>query len=144
MWSGYFRVPQGLTDWHTRQAQKTVESVTHTFEAGNFEFAVPIESYATLEYFYAGPLKINTVSSYIFVAVLAIMSIMIFAIITTFPRFWFYVGTGLLVLFIVSMRLDVLGLFGQRNFIATIVYSCHFLFRLAFISMLSTLQQTSR
>lgn len=121
MWSGYFRVPQGLTDWHTHQAQKTVESITHTFEVGNVEFAVPIESYATVEYFYAGPLKINTLSSYIFVAVLATMSILIFAVITTFSRFWYYVGTGLLVLFIVSMRLDVLELFGQRNFIATLV-----------------------
>lgn len=120
MWSGYFRVPQGLTDWHTHQAQKTVESVTHTFEIGNFEFAVPIESYATVEYFYAGPLKIDTLSSYIFVAMLASMSILLFAVITTFSRFWYYVGTGLLVLFIVSMRLDVLALFGQRNFIATI------------------------
>jgi hypothetical protein len=121
MWSGYFRVPQGLTDWHTQQVQKTVEGVTHTFEAGNFEFAVPIESYSTLEYFYAGPLKIDIISSYIFVAVLAFMSILIFAVITTFSRFWYYVGTGLLVLFIVSMRLDVLELFGQRNFIATII-----------------------
>jgi hypothetical protein len=120
MWSGYFLVPEGLTEWHTHQAQKTVESVTHTFESGNFEFAVPIESYSILEYFYAGPLQINTVSSYIGVVVLAIMSILIFAVITTFQRFWYYVGTGLLVLFIVSMRLDVLELFGQRNFIPTI------------------------
>jgi hypothetical protein len=121
LWSGYFRVPQGLTEWHTHQAQKTVESVTHTFETGNFEFAVPIESYTTLEYFYAGPLTISTLSSYIFVAVLALMSILIFAVITTFSRFWYYVGTGLLILFIVSMRLDVLALFGERNFIATII-----------------------
>ncbi len=121
MWSGYFRVPQGLTDWHTQQAQKTVEGITHTFETGNFEFAVPVESYSTLEYFYAGPLKINTISSYIFVAVLAFMSILMFAVITTFSRFWYYVGTGLFVLFIVSMRLDVLELFGQRNFIAAII-----------------------
>lgn len=121
MWSGYFRVPEGLTEWHTHQVQKTVESITHTFESGNFEFAVPIESYATLEYFYAGPLQINTISPYIGVAVLAVMVILLFSVITTFPRFWYYVGTGLFVLFIVSLRLDVLELFGQRNFIATIV-----------------------
>lgn len=121
MWSGYFRVPQGLTEWHTQQAQKTADGITHTFEVGNFEFAVPIESYTTLEYFYAGPLQVDTLSSYILVAVLALMSILLFAIITTLPRFWYYVGTGLFVLFIVSMRLDVLELFGYRNFVATLI-----------------------
>lgn len=121
MWSGYFRVPQGLMEWHTQSAQKTIESVSHTFETGNFEFVVPIDSYSTVEYFYAGPLRINPLSSYIFIVVLALMSILIFAVITTLPRFWYYVGTGLFVLFIVSIRLDVLELFGQRNFIVPIV-----------------------
>ncbi len=121
MWSGYFRVPQGITDLEIQETQKNIESITHTFEVGNFEFAVPIESYATLEYFYAGPLKINILISYVFVGVLALMSILLFSVITTLPRFWYYVGTGLFVLFIVSMRLDVLELFGQRSFIATIV-----------------------
>ena len=120
LWIGYLNVPQGLTDWHTHQVQKTVEGVTHTFEAGNFEFAIPIDSYITTEYFSAGPLKMSPVSSYIFVVVLAIMSIFLFTIITTLTRFWYYVGTGLFVLFIVSIRLDVLELFGQQNFIATI------------------------
>lgn len=121
LWGGYLNVPQGLTDWHTHPVQKTVEGITHTFEVGNFEFAVPIDSFTTTEYFYAGPLKLSSVSSYIFVVVFATMSILLFSIITTLPRFWYYVGTGLFVLFIVSIRLDVLELFGQRNFIATIV-----------------------
>lgn len=127
MWSGYFRVPQGLTDWNTYQNQKTIEDVTHVFEVGNFEFAVPIEMYSTLEYFNAGPLKINTTVSYLFTGVLAIMGIFLFSIITTLPRFWYYVGTGLFILFIVSLRLDVLEIFGQRNFIPAIVTSIIFI-----------------
>lgn len=126
MWSGYFNVPQGLTDWSTYQNQKTIDDVTHVFEVGNFEFAVPIEMYSTLEYFHAGPLKINTFASYVFVAVIAIMGIFLFTIITTLPRFWYYVGTGLFILFIISMRLDVLEIFGQRNFIPAIATSIVF------------------
>lgn len=121
LWAGYFQVPEGLTAWHTHQAQKTAEGITHTFEVGNFEFAVPIESYSTLEYFYAGPLQVNPFNGYILTGVLAFISVLLFAVITTLPRFWYYVGTGLMILFIVSMRLDVLELFGQRNFMATLV-----------------------
>lgn len=126
MWSGYFRVPQGLTDWNTYQNQKTIEDVTHVFEVGNFEFAVPIDMYSTLEYFNAGPLKINATVSYVFAGVLSLMGIFLFSIITALPRFWYYVGTGLFILFIVSLRLDVLEIFGQRNFIPAIVTSMVF------------------
>ena len=121
MWSGYFRAPEGLMDWNINQSQKTVERVAHTFEVGNFEFVVPIESYATLEYFNAGPLQINTLGSYVMIAVLIAVSLLLLTIITTLPRFWYFIGTGLFVLFIVSLRLDVLELFGDRNFIPTLV-----------------------
>lgn len=126
LWSGYFRVPQGLTDWNIYQNQKTIEDVTHVFEVGNFEFAVPIEMYSTVEYFNAGPLKINTTVSYLFAGVIAVLGIFLFTIITTLPRFWYYVGTGLFILFIVSLRLDVLEIFGQRNFTPAIVTSAVF------------------
>lgn len=121
MWMGYFSVPQGLTEWDVYQNQKTVERIAHTFEVGNFEFAVPIESYATLEYFHAGPLKITTTGSYVFVGIIVLMSILLLSVITTLPRFSYYVGTGLFILFLVSMRLDVLELFGYRNYIPTII-----------------------
>lgn len=126
MWAGYLRAPQNLTEWTTYQDQQNVESIAHTFEVGNFEFVVPIESYSTFEYFHAGPLKISTAGSYLLLALLALMSIIIFAVITTLPRFWYYVGTGLFVLFLVSIRLDVLSLFGQRNFLPVITVSVIF------------------
>ncbi|MFN8335496.1 MAG: hypothetical protein U0U09_10235 [Cyclobacteriaceae bacterium] len=127
MWAGYFRAPQNLTEWTTYQDQQTVESVSHTFEVGNFEFAVPIDSYTTFEYFNAGPLQVSTSAAYIFVAILALTSVLLFAIITTLPRFSYYVGTGLFILFLVSMRLDVLDIFGERNFLPVIATAIVFI-----------------
>lgn len=127
LWAGYFRAPQGLTAWNTYQDQQTVESISHTFDVGNFEFVVPIDSYTTFEYYHAGPLQVSTTTSYIFVAVLALMSMVLLTVITTLPRFWYYTGVGLFVLFLVSMRLDVLGLFGQRNFTPVIVTAVVFI-----------------
>lgn len=127
LWAGYFRAPQGLTAWNTYQDQQNIESISHTFDVGNFEFVVPIDSYTTFEYYHAGPLQVSTTTYYIFVAVLALMSIVLLTVITTLPRFWYYTGVGLFVLFLVSMRLDVLGLFGQRNFTPVIVTAVVFI-----------------
>lgn len=127
LWAGYFRAPQGLTAWNTYQDQQNIESISHTFDVGNFEFVVPIDSYTTFEYYHAGPLQVSTTTSYIFVAVLALMSMVLLTVITTLPRFWYYTGVGLFVLFLVSMRLDVLGLFGQRNFTPVIVTAVVFI-----------------
>ncbi|MBL7832976.1 MAG: hypothetical protein JNK18_03440 [Cyclobacteriaceae bacterium] len=127
LWAGYFRAPQGLTAWNTYQDQQTIESISHTFDVGNFEFVVPIDSYTTFEYYHAGPLQVSTTTSYIFVAVLALMSMVLLTVITTLPRFWYYTGVGLFALFLVSMRLDVLGLFGQRNFTPVIVTAVVFI-----------------
>jgi hypothetical protein len=120
LWYGYFQAPEKLTDWNKYQEQKTRESISHVFEVGNFEFVIPIDSYTTFEYFNAGPLHISTLPSRIFVITLILMGILLFTVITTFSRFWYFVGTGLFILFIVSLRLDVLELFGYRNLMATI------------------------
>jgi hypothetical protein len=121
MWYGYLQAPEGLTEWNKYQEQKTSESISHVFEVGNFEFVVPIDSYSTFEYFNAGPLQVKTLPSYVFVITIILMSILLFSVITTFSRFWYFVGTGLFILFIVSLRLDVLELFGARNQLATLV-----------------------
>lgn len=124
LWYGYTQGPEALVQWDKYQNQKTVEGVTHVFEVGNFELAVPIESYITLEYFNAGALQPNTTASYIFVVVLVLGSLILFTVISTLPRFWYYVGTGLFILFIVSLRLEVLELFGARNQLTTLATVC--------------------
>lgn len=121
MWIGYFRAPQDLMQWNTYQDQQNIESIDHTFEAGNFEFVVPIDSFTTFEYFNAGPLEINPTIAYVFLVLLALVSVVLLTVITTLPRFWYYVGIGLFILFLVSVRLDVLSIFGQRNFTPVIL-----------------------
>lgn len=124
LWYGYVQGPGALVQWDKYQNQKTIEGVTHVFEAGNFEFAVPIESYLTLEYFHGGALKPNTTASYIFVVMLIACSLVLFTVISTLPKFWYYVGTGLFILYIVSLRLEVLELFGVRNQLTTLATVC--------------------
>ncbi|NJM26627.1 MAG: hypothetical protein HC859_15280 [Bacteroidia bacterium] len=48
-------------------------------------------------------------------------AVVLLTVVSTLDRFWFLAGMGLFILFVVSLRLEVLSLFGQRNIIPTIV-----------------------
>jgi hypothetical protein len=115
MWVGYFSGTESVIPWQKVYDQKPIETVAHTFQVGNFEFSVPIESYLTFQYFNGGRVVPNTTASYVFLGVLMLSCILLLATITTFKRFWFFIGTGLFILFIVSLRLEVLRMFGVLN-----------------------------
>jgi Flp pilus assembly protein TadD len=112
LWYSYFVSTEAVIHWEKFHDQQTIETTSHTFQVGNFEFSVPIESYLSYEYFNGSGLEPNIFASYSFVAILIVASMVLLSIITTFEKFWYFVGTGLFILFIVSLRLDVLRLFG--------------------------------
>jgi len=112
LWYSYFMNTDAVIHWEKFHDQQTIETTSHTFQVGNFEFSVPIESYLSYEYFNGSNLEPNIFAQYAFVAMLVLASIVLLSVITTFERFWYFVGTGLFILFVVSLRLDVLRLFG--------------------------------
>ncbi len=124
LWYSYFVSTEAVIHWEKFHDQQTIETTSHTFQVGNFEFSVPIESYLSYEYFNGSSLEPNVFALYAFVAMLVIASIVLLSVITTFEKFWYFIGTGLFILFVVSLRLDVLRLFGltwQWTTIATLI-----------------------
>ncbi len=124
LWFSYFKGADAVIHWQKFHDQKTIETVSHTFQVGTFEFAIPIESYITFEYFNGSNLAPNTFAFHAFVLMLALASVVLLAVITTFERFWYFVGAGLFILFIASLRLEVLhlfGLIGQWTTIGTLI-----------------------
>ena len=115
LWYNYFVGADAVIHWQKFHDQKTVETVSHTFQVGNFEFAIPIESYLTFEYFNGSSLEPNTFALHVFVLMLALASVVLLAVITTLKRFWYFIGTGLFILFIASLQLDVVHLFGSTG-----------------------------
>src|SRR5690349_22320258 len=112
VWFNYFVGTDAVIHWLKFHHQQTVETVSHSFQVGNFELSIPIESYITFEYFNGSSLEPNVFISNAFVLLLALAATVLLTVITTFERFWYFVGTGLFILFIVSLRLEVLHLFG--------------------------------
>jgi hypothetical protein len=124
LWFSYFIDTDAVLHWEKFQDQETIETVSHSFQVGGFEFSVPIESYITFEYFNGSSLVPNTKASYLFLVMLVLASMVLLTVITTFERFWFFIGMGLFILFMVSLRLEVLHLFsltGKWVTISTII-----------------------
>jgi hypothetical protein len=115
LWYSYFRGASGVINWVKLQEQKVIETTVHSFQLGPFNLSVPADSYAILEYFHGSDIKPNTTASYLFLAVLMLSAVIILGVVTTLERFWYFIGMALFLLFIVSLRLEVLGIFGIYN-----------------------------
>lgn len=115
LWNSYFTGTDGIIHWDTIQEQKVVENTIHSFKLGPFTLDIPAESYVLFEYFNGSWITPNSGAAYFFLIVMALCVIILLTVITTLERFWFYAGMGLFILVIVSLRIEVLGLFGQYN-----------------------------
>lgn len=115
MWFSYFQGTEGIIHWEKIQEQKIVETTVHIFKLGPFSLSVPAESYVIFEYLQGSDIEHNTTASYIFLVVVALCAVVLLTVMTTLQRFWFFAGMSLFILFVVSLRLDVLLIFGMRS-----------------------------
>jgi hypothetical protein len=53
--------------------------------------------------------------------VLVFTAMVLLTVITTLPRFWYFMGMALFIAFVVALRVEVLALFGFTNRIPIIV-----------------------
>lgn len=102
-------------DWSTFQEQKSIESIIHQFDSGPYLLSIPAENYILYEYLQGSNMDTSDIGSLIALAGLMIGFIVLVSILTTLDNFWFYVGSALAIIFIVSLQLDVLMLFGIQD-----------------------------
>jgi hypothetical protein len=114
-WVYWFQGPSSIIRWERFQEQKIVETTVHSFRLGPFDLNVPAESYVIYEYMQGGNVEHNFVASYFFLIVIVIAAVVILSIITTLDGFWYFGGMSLFILFVVSMRLDILYLFDLKG-----------------------------
>ena len=121
LWFNWFQGAHGIIHWERIQEQKIIETTVHPFRLGPFQLNIPGESYVIFEYFQGSDIHHNTLASYIFLAILIASSMVILTVITTLKKFWYYMGMGLFILFVFSLRLEVLVLFGVRGYTIPVV-----------------------
>jgi len=121
LWVSYAQGADAVISWQRLQEQKEIETSVHSFRLGPFELTVPGETYIIFEYLNGSTIKPNTTASYLFLVILTLSAIILLSVITTAERFWFFIAMGLFILFVVSFRLEVLGLFGLFNRVPTLI-----------------------
>ncbi len=117
LWITYFQDTHGIIDWQKIQEQKIVETTVHQFRLGPFELNIPAESYVIFEFLQGSDIHHNIVASYVFLAVLVVSGMVLLSIVTTLPRFWYYLGMALFILFIAAFRLEVVLVFGIHGYL---------------------------
>lgn len=108
----HFKGVDSVIAWERFQEQKIVETSIHEFQLGPFELTIPTNVYLLFEYFQGGRLQPNVYLSYVFVCVLTLSFIYLITIFSALERFWYFAASALVILFLVSLRLDVLQVFG--------------------------------
>lgn len=118
--------PSGVINWETVQDQKVVETMVHTFRLGPFQLQIPGESYVIFEYLEGSHVFHNQFISLAFLTVLALGALVIITVISTLPRFWYYLGIALFIFFLLALRVEVLVLFGIRGYAIPIIFALGF------------------
>jgi hypothetical protein len=121
LWFTWFQDADGIIQWEKIQEQKIVETTVHAFRLGPFQLNIPGESYVIFEYLQGSDIHHNMLASHTFLAVLVICSMVLLTIITTLPKFWYYLGMTLFIVFVLALRLEVLLVFGVRGYTIPVI-----------------------
>src|SRR5688500_10639228 len=121
LWFTWFQGAEGIIHWEKLQEQRIVETTVHNFRLGPFQLNIPGESYVIMEYLQGSEIQHNKVASYVFLAVLIICAMVLLTLITTFKKFWYFIGMALFILFVLALRLDVLVAFGIRGYTIPVI-----------------------
>jgi predicted Zn-dependent protease len=123
-WWIYFDESSTAFRWQTLQQLQSIESVGKSFSVGLFEINMPVTSLVVFESQLGSDLQFNILVQYLFFACMAIGIFTLAAIVTTLKRFSFFVGTSLMILWVIGLNLESLQLFGLTNKIPTLIIIC--------------------
>ncbi|MBL7869980.1 MAG: hypothetical protein JNM78_00100 [Cyclobacteriaceae bacterium] len=114
-WYSYALSPSPIITWDNYQELQTEEITTRSFQVGLQTIPVLTDNFMIFESQAGSPLQPNLLASYLFISILFTALIVILTIISTLKRFWFLIGMGLFCLFIISLQLEALEIFGFIN-----------------------------
>ncbi len=120
-WFFYIPSPAPSITPQLIQEVELIEIPAHRFQKGIIELAVPGNNYVLFERWLGSPLQVPVWSGYVYFFFLLATLVVFPAVFTTLGRFYYLICTGLLILFIVSLRLETLLLFGNTTKLFTIV-----------------------
>lgn len=110
-----WRSPEPTVTWQFYQEQEAIEKVVHQFQTGPFTLQVHEDNIILLEKLLGNEWRIQSWPTYLFVGLVLIGLAILITILSTLSRFWFFIGSGLIIFLITSLRLELLYVLGQSN-----------------------------
>lgn len=120
-WSTYYSNPGPVITWDQFQQLSTEEVRIRTFAKGIFDIPVYSDNYLIYEILGGSELQPNTNAYYFFLVTFSISLLVLISVVSSLSRFWFIVGMGIFCVFIMTLQLDSIQLFGFNNKIPAIV-----------------------
>ncbi len=115
VWYAYVRQPAPVIQSEHLQQRVVLPVTAAWLSIGGFSLAEPAENYLIYETVQGSFLQPNVYAGYVFVALMMTCMVVIIAVVSTLPRFWFLMGVALWVVWWVSLRLPTFGVFGWFN-----------------------------
>lgn len=115
LWYSWFISPNPVLTWFDVQEQELTRVPVHTFQQGLLELTIHGDNYLIFDRLLGEHLQPNVIAGYVYLFMLVIGMVMLLSIVTTLSRFWYLLGMGLFILFIVGFRMEIISMFGQPN-----------------------------
>ncbi|MFN5170429.1 MAG: tetratricopeptide repeat protein [Cyclobacteriaceae bacterium] len=115
MWWSWYETPAPAIQWENYQQLESKPITTHYVERGLVRLPQQSDTYVLLERFLPSALSIPVNSQLASLAIISLSVVFLLSIISTFSRFWFLLSMSIVILFIVSLRLESLALWGISN-----------------------------
>lgn len=112
---GYFDSPSASYGWEQFQELKRYPVPLHSFTVGGTTLTTETSNYIVFNTWSTQPLQVNLLALDIYFILFLLGFSMLITLLTLIPRFWFYIGAGVLVVVISTFQLDQIGLFGLTN-----------------------------
>ena len=121
LWYSWIIAPAPSLTWYTAQEQELTQIPIHSFQQGLAELTIFGDNYLIFERLLGDDLAPNVFAGYVFFALLVTALVMLITIVTTLKRFWYLLGMGLFILFIVGFRMEILEVFGMPDKTFTLI-----------------------
>lgn len=114
------RNPAPTVTWETIQEREVSEKIVHEFQTGPFALQVPAENTIIFEKWMGSDFAFQEWPVYAYFVCMALGLTLLLTVMSCLSRFWFFIGSGMIIFFITGLRLELLMITGIENKIPTI------------------------
>lgn len=120
-WYAHLQGNNLFLDWQIQGKAETTEVDINTIKIGPFNLTNSADNTIYTQRYASSTPNVNTWSYHALLIITTLCACVLITIISTLPKFSFYVSAGFIVLYIMNMRLELLYLFGLEQKIGLIV-----------------------